>query len=332
MSNNLSPEMIEQVQKSFSGFIGRRILVIGDAVADQFLFGTIDRPSREAPVFILKHQNTETRPGAAANTAANISAMGGRAVLLSVVGEDQSGTELKENLLENKVDTSCIISLGKIQTTRKLRVLAGHQMAARQQVIRIDYSDDALAVDFPHDKILKLATEQLHLSDAIVFSDYGYGVVSKQLFEFVNSEASKRNIPVLVDSRHNLTLFCGAFAATPNLEEAEEVLQKPLDDNGVKELVAKLGLEVGLITMGSRGLYITGRNGLFRHIEAFGTKEPVDVTGAGDTVLAAFSMAIAGGASPETAAVIANCAGGLSVLKRGTAVVSLEELKNALVI
>lgn len=332
---------------------GKRILIIGDAVADQFLFGTISRVSREAPVFILKHKETETRPGGAANAAANIAALGGIPVMVGLIGNDQNGDLLAESLRMAGASTEHLIRIENLATTTKTRVLAGQQFAVRQQVIRIDYEPDPKIAAAATDKILRKIDEIAPISDAIIVSDYGYGAATPDIFRSARDLARKYSIPITVDSRFRLGEFKGATAATPNLEEAQRLISsgefpgsvefpKARDEKGTadfsdfpaelaKRLRDFLETEAMLITLGPAGMLVADST----HedpvkIDAIGSKEPVDVTGAGDTVIAAFSLALAAGADFTEAAEIANHAGGIVVMKKGTAVVKIDELSASL--
>jgi rfaE bifunctional protein kinase chain/domain len=311
-------------------FRGKKIAVIGDIVADQFLSGTISRVSREAPVFILKHNDTETRPGAAANAAANVAALGGIPVLVGAVGNDQTSEELLAALKASKVEIKNIIRDEKRRTTLKVRVLAGQTYAARQQVIRIDYENES---EMPNDtgaRILESALAAIAEADAVVVSDYGYGIATKDLIEQVNKAAKDRSIPTVADSRNGLANFTGFTSATPNKEEAEAILNSQFENEDTERLRASLDLDSMVVTLGGRGMAIAEKGKPGSAIAAIGSDQPVDVTGAGDTVIAAFALGLASGMTASEAASIANHAGGIVVMKRGTAVATIDELEQSL--
>lgn len=309
-----------------NSFRGKRIAIIGDAVADQYLHGTISRVSREAPVFILRHDETETRAGAAANAAVNIAHLGGEAVLVGVTGIDANGGLLRENLSASGVDHSLLIADRSIATTTKVRVLAGHQYSARQQVIRIDYENPSALEETLTSKLAAAAAEAIMSADAVIISDYNYGVASDMVAKAAKDAANERKIPLLIDSRFRLRRFTGASSATPNEEEVEQLLGKNFTPNQCVRLREELGLSSLLITRGNRGMLLIQENEAPRSIEAVGSAEPVDVTGAGDTVIAAFSLGLAAGFEHHLAAVVANHAGGIVVMKKGTASVLPDEL------
>ncbi|MEQ1762517.1 MAG: PfkB family carbohydrate kinase [Pyrinomonadaceae bacterium] len=310
-------------------FAGRRVVIVGDLVADQFLNGTIARVSREAPVFILRHDDTATRPGAAANTAANIAALGGEAVLIGVVGEDANGGMLLDSL-GTGVGTGQIVRSSAFQTTTKLRVLAGQHYAARQQVIRIDYENSGQIGSETTRSLIDHLAAAGETADAIVVSDYGYGVVTPKLFQQARKIADDRKIPLIVDSRFRLSEFVGATSATPNQDEVEQIFGSGFTDADCEKLRETLGLDALLVTRGNKGMLLIEADRPPVSIDAIGSSEPVDVTGAGDTVIAAYALGLAAGLSFAEAARIANHAGSIVVMKKGTATASLEELSSSL--
>jgi rfaE bifunctional protein kinase chain/domain len=307
-------------------FIGKKIVIVGDLVADQFLRGTIARVSREAPVFILRHDETETLAGGAANAAVNVASLGGKAFLVGLVGKDLNGNALLEKLQQADVDCGFVIAAEKYQTTTKIRVLAGQHYAPRQQVIRIDYENRELITDELQNKLKHNLFSAVQEADAIIVSDYNYGVANTLIAEITEKIAERKSTPVLVDSRFNLKNFKGATTATPNQDEVEQILGEDFTDDDCVKLCANLGFESLLITRGNEGMLLIEKNRTPVSFEAVGAKEPVDVTGAGDTVIAAYALGLASGLSFSDAANLANHAGGIVVMKKGTASVSFDEL------
>lgn len=312
-------------------FPNRKIIVIGDLVADQFLHGAISRVSREAPVFILRHEQTQTMPGGAANAAVNVASLGGRAVLIGVVGRDLNGACLLEELEKSKVDCDSVIVSDKFRTTTKVRILAGQRHTQRQQVVRIDYENAenlAAEVYVELEKKFLIAVED---ADAVIISDYNYGVLTKNFAEFIIKTAKARRVPVIVDSRFRLEIFRGATSATPNQEEVEYILGENFGEKDCAELRERLGYESLLVTRGNNGMMLVKDGAKTLHIEAVGEKEPVDVTGAGDTVIAVYALGLACGLSFDESANLANHAGGIVVMKKGTASTNAGELSASLV-
>ncbi len=307
-------------------FPQKKIVVIGDLVADQFLHGTIARVSREAPVFILRHDVTETLPGGAANAAVNVAALGGQALLVGIVGADSNGAVLLEKLYDSKVNCEFVITSEDFQTTTKVRVLAGQHYAPRQQVIRIDYENQTTIGAELQDALKKNLVSAVESADALIVSDYNYGVANRFIVNLANKLAAEKNIPMLADSRFNLQNFQGSTTATPNQEEVEQILGANFTETDCAELCKNLGFEALLVTRGNKGMLLIEKNKTPLQLEAVGAKEPLDVTGAGDTVIAAYALGLASGLSFAAAANLANHAGGIVVMKRGTASVAAAEL------
>ena len=313
-----------------SNFSAKKIVIVGDLVADQFLRGTIARVSREAPVFILRHEETETLPGGAANAAVNVASLGGTAILVGIVGDDSNGAALLKKLAEDGVKCDFVVTDSKHRTTTKVRVLAGQQYAPRQQVIRIDYENSGKIEVNLQNKLKENLHSALADTDAIIISDYNYGVANAELAEIAKTTARAKKIPLLVDSRFNLRDFRGATTATPNQDEVEQILGENFTEKDCVQLCETLGYESLLMTRGNQGMLLIERNKPSTSIKAIGSEEPVDVTGAGDTVIATYALALASGLSFADAARTANHAGGIVVMKKGTASVSLEELLDSL--
>jgi len=321
---------MNRLAKIVEGFLGKRIVVIGDAIADQFIYGEISRVSREAPVFILRHEHTETTPGGAGNCAANLAALGAKVELISVLGSDEPGKILYSKLREAGVGCDGVTVSADRRTTTKVRVLAGQTHSTRQQVIRIDYDNEP---DFSPELKVVLSgdiTRLLTGAEAVIISDYNYGVANPETAELVR-DAVGPTVPVLVDSRFRLSIFSGFSSATPNEDEVEQLLGvKHADpaalESAAEQLRQRLGYKALLVTRGGNGMTLIEADTAPLHIDAVGSRQPIDVTGAGDTVIATYALALASGASFAEAARLANFAGGLVVMKRGTATVSADEL------
>jgi rfaE bifunctional protein kinase chain/domain len=316
-------------------FAKRRVVVVGDLVADQFLFGEISRVSREAPVLILRHERTETVPGGAANCAVNLASLGARVSLVGTVGADAAGDALLERLRAAEVDVAGVVRSPELRTATKMRVLAGQAHSMRQQVIRVDYESEPLSDAKIFAEINARLREALTRAEAIIVSDYNYGVAGAEVVALVRAANVSRGVPVLVDSRFRLLDFPGFTSATPNEDEVEQVLGRRLADAATSEAAAtelreRLGHRALLITRGSQGMLLVEAGAAPLHLAAVGSREAVDVTGAGDTVIAAYTLALASGATFTDAAHVANHAGGIVVMKRGTASVKAGELLSSL--
>ena len=313
-------------------FADQKIVIIGDAIADRFVHGSISRVSREAPVFILQHQHTETLPGGAANCAMNLVALGAHVSLISVTGDDEAGYALLAKLEEAGVNVDGVVVSDIVQTTTKVRILAGHSHSSKQQVIRIDYEGDVLDDGQVRALLLDKLQQAIATANAVVISDYNYGVVDTRAADLIRNHS---RVPVLVDSRFRLLEFPGFTAATPNEDEVENILGSAISsdeelEKAATELKQRLGHQALLVTRGGEGMTLAESDAKPLHIRAVGADQPVDVTGAGDTVIATFALALASEASFADAARLANYAGGLVVMKRGTATVSATELEHSI--
>ncbi len=327
----LSP-LQERLARLVREFPQCRVLVVGDAVADQFLYGEINRVSREAPVLILRHERTETVPGCAANCAANLAALGAQTALVGVVGADESGRALLDKLSALGVDCSGIVSSPTISTVTKVRILAGQAHSPRQQVIRVDYEDVPLADESIKAQLIERVRAACATADAVIISDYNYGVACPEVIAALRAALRARPaVPVLVDSRFRLPEFAGFTSGTPNEDEVEHVLGRKLTDTAMLDeaaaaLCARLAYQALLVTRGADGMLLLEMGRAPLHLATISSRAAVDVTGAGDTVIAAYTLALARGASFADAALLANHAGGLVVMKRGTATATPPEL------
>jgi len=310
------------------------VAVIGDIIADEFVYGRVARVSREAPVLILEYDSTQVVAGGGGNAANNVAALGGSAALVGVIGRDEPGRRLLA-ALHRRVDPRGVVRPARRSTPVKTRILAGGIHSAKQQVVRIDR-----AVDQALDARTRAAFERAVLAavlraDAVLLSDYGSGLVTPLLARRIRAALRPNPIPILVDSRYALLGYRGLTACTPNESEVEQALGVRINDNaGVLERAGRAILErtqsqAVLITRGSRGMALFVDRTPTVHIPIHGPDEIADVTGAGDTVMATLALALATGASFEHAARLANVAGGLVVMKRGTATVSGDELRAA---
>ena len=330
--DQIHQELRERLVNIVRRFAGQKIVIIGDAIADRFVHGSISRVSREAPVFILQHQHTETSPGGAANCAMNLVSLGANVSLISVTGADEAGYELLAKLEAAGVNIDGVVVSEEFQTTTKVRILAGHLHSSKQQVIRIDYEGDTLDDAQARAELIDKLQESIATTKAVVISDYNYGVVDTHAADLIRKHV---RVPVLVDSRFRLLEFPGFTAATPNQEEVEIIRGSSLTSpeelvKAATELKQQLGHRALLVTRGGEGMTLVESDAEPVHIRAVGAEQPVDVTGAGDTVIATFALALASEASFADAARLANYAGGLVVMKRGTATVTAAELEHSI--
>jgi rfaE bifunctional protein kinase chain/domain len=323
------------MRAAIDAFGTRTIVVVGDLIADEYLFGRPARISREAPVLILRFTEREVLLGGAANAAHNVHALGARVVPIGVVGRDAAGDELVALFHASGIPTDGIVAEAGRATPVKTRIMAGGYQSTRQQVVRLDREPTGELMPTTEDALLARLSTLGARADAIIVSDYGYGSVTPRVFERVQAAARRTNAVVSVDSRYQLPRFPGVTAATPNEAELEQLTGMTADDErGVekagRQLLERLDARMLLVTRGSQGMVLLERDGATTSIPIHGTDEIADVTGAGDTVIGAFTLALACRATPSEAAALANVAGGLVVMKRGTATVSRDELRRTL--
>jgi len=318
-------------------FAGKRIVLLGDFVADEFQSGEISRVSREAPVLILKHRETQIVPGGGANAAHNLATLGARVVPISAVGDDPAGNALLAFFRRKAISTSGIQKIKGWTTPTKTRFLAGWTHTTGQQVLRVDYEPNARIPDAARQKIYRSLQSNLKSADALAVSDYSFGIANPDLLQRLFSNR-KTDLLITLDARYGLHTYakCGISAATPNEAELEAAHHMTIAGNSAElcraatETVAAMKLDTLLVTRGKHGMALFDTSDQASEIPVHGSDQAVDVTGAGDTVLAAYTLALTCGASPLEAAHIANIAGGLVVMKRGTATVSAEELLEAI--
>jgi rfaE bifunctional protein kinase chain/domain len=325
------PRLLEILER----WAGRRVVVYGDLVLDEFLIGRIDRISREAPVLILEHRTVLRLPGGGANSAANVAALGGVPLPVGAVGDDAAGESLVAELRARGIETSGILRVPGYETPTKTRILAGSSTSVQQQVVRIDRGLREGPGEPACRELARRVAERRDGSDALLVSDYDHGALDPEARSAL--PGSWVDLVVTVDSRRHLARFHGMTAATPNLEEAGGALGRTVPDldpevaSGAVALREQLGAASLAITRGSHGMTLVGPGDAPEHLPVFGTDEVADVTGAGDTVIAALTLALAAGAGIRDAAHLANVAAGLVVMKRGTATVSPAEMRRVLV-
>jgi rfaE bifunctional protein kinase chain/domain len=319
-------------------FPARRIAVIGDLIADEFIYGRVARVSREAPVLILQYDSTQILPGGAGNAANNVAALGGRTQIVGLTGKDEAGKRLHASL--GHVNTRGLLSPQGYCTPVKTRILAGGVHTAKQQIVRIDRVVSTECDAKSRATFTRAALKAAADCDAILMSDYGTGLVTPELATALSNAAAargkRRAIPILIDSRYDLLKYRGLTACTPNESEVEQILDIKIGDNmktlerAGRELLKRTRMSAALITRGSRGMALFEPERPTVHVPIHGSDEVADVTGAGDTVIATMTLAIAAGGSFVEAAQLANYAAGLVVMKRGTATVSPAELREAI--
>ena len=325
----------DRLVKIIEQFSKLSITVLGDLIADEFIYGEISRVSREAPVLILRHRDRTVVPGGAGNAIYNLADLGVTVLPVGVIGDDEAGRMLLHAFRQKHISVSGIRRIKGRGTVTKTRVLAGTTHSPRQQVIRVDREPETPLDRTAIRDITFQARGYVRASDALLISDYGYGAATPDIFDNIRARASLNGLPITLDSRYRTLAYTGVTAATPNESELEELLRTRIgNDNGRllatgKAVMQKMKLQSLLVTRGKDGMVVFSRGNKPVAIPIYGSDEVADVTGAGDTVIATYTAALATGADSESAARLANYAGGIVVMKRGTATVTRAELLRA---
>jgi rfaE bifunctional protein kinase chain/domain len=330
------PNEAERLTKIVESFPKITITVVGDLVADEFIFGEISRVSREAPVLILKHRERTVVPGGGANAINNLADLGVNVLPVGVVGDDEAGRLLLKAFRHKHIPVSGVLKDKSYTTVTKTRILAGMTHNARQQVVRVDREPETEPNRHLKRELVLAARQYARASDALLISDYGYGAASPAILDAIRERGRLNGVPVVLDSRYRMLQYSGVVAATPNEPEVEAALGVRIGNDwpslcsAGEQVMSRMMLQSLVITRGRDGMAaFTGQHKPV-DIPIFGSDQVADVTGAGDTVIATFAAAFAAGASTEEAAHLANYAGGIVVMKRGTATVSRQELLDAL--
>jgi rfaE bifunctional protein kinase chain/domain len=284
-------------------------------------------------VLILKHRDRTVLPGGAGNAVYNLADLGVDVLPIGVVGDDEPGKLLLRAFRQKRIGTSGILKLRGYSTVTKTRVLAGHTHTSRQQVVRIDREPEATLDRHSTRELLLYAMGYSQAADALLISDYGYGAATPEMLNVLRTRRKFTNVPITLDSRYRMLQYEGVTAATPNEPEVEEALRMRFDAGSDQvfaagsALLRKMGLQSLLITRGKDGMVCFDGGSKPTEIPISGSDQVADVTGAGDTVIATYTAALAAGANPCDAALLANYAGGIVVMKRGTATVTGDELR-----
>lgn len=318
-------------------FALKKIAVWGDFILDEYIFGNTRRISREAPVLILNYKKKEFSLGGAGNSVLNLKALGADPFPVGVIGSDASGQKILQMLKKKGVSTKYLVKEKKYLTPIKTRILAGEETARKQQILRIDQEGKVPDNNELKQKIQKLLKDVKSQISALIISDYNYFTIKEDIFNYILPGFKKTNIPVTLDSRFRLLNFKGVTVSTPNEPEVEGALQIEINDDNqlLKQagrlLLRKTQASALLITRGSKGMVLFEEKKPPFSIPIHGTTDIVDVTGAGDTVISVFTLALACGATFREAALLANYAGDIVVMKKGTATLSTQELKENII-
>lgn len=331
MKNGLDRDRLLCLVRAFAG---KRILVVGDLVADEYIIGAPLRVSREAPVLILGQREHYTVPGGATNPGVNARTLGAEVFICGVIGNDASGERLRQRLAEYDISLAGVFTESDRPTTTKSRIFAGDSQLVRQQIVRVDVIDDSDLSDVLKEQMLAYLRATIPTVDALILSDYETGVISPEIIRSAIPLAREAGKVIVVDAHGDLDRFQGVTALTPNQPEAEATLGMRIHDRTSLEsaghdLLEHTNAQGLLITRGSEGMSLFERDQPPLHLPVFYHGEVVDPTGAGDTVAATFTLALTAGATQAEAAMLANIAAGLVIQRLGNATNTPEELMAA---
>jgi rfaE bifunctional protein kinase chain/domain len=333
MSDSFKNKLAASVERLYAlldGFVKARVLVVGDLTLDEFLTGQVERISREAPVLIIRHETTRQIPGGGANAVYNLAKLGAKVKVVGLVGKDSQGEVLRQIFESAGIDTSGMLVDSSRPTVTKTRIAGHARQSVTQQVVRIDRKSDQLPDLEVQLQLAAQIRQQLDTVDAVVCSDYGEGVFTPPIIE-----AALLHSRTIVDAQTDLGRYQGATLFTPNLPEAEQAVGYAINSHqkvtqAGQDLLTLTSAKQILITRGDEGMSLFDKNGVEQHIPAFNRTDVFDVTGAGDTVVAALTLSLCLGASVWEAAVLGNLAASIVVRQFGTATTTAAEMKLAL--
>ncbi len=320
------------IKNIINNFNNSRILVVGDLAIDEMVYGQTARISREAPVLILKHTETKVILGAASNAANNISTLNkGKVTAIGVYNNDYHGPILLSTLQEANIDTSLMVVDGSRPTTTKTRISGSCAQSVTQQIVRIDRESNVFVADEVEQRILENIKKAIPEHDAVILSDYGIGMMTTKIIETTISLARKHNKIVAVDAQSELERFKGATVLTPNQPDAEKAVGYSIKDRtsllkAGNDLLEQTQADMILLTRGGEGMMLFEKNGNISGVPAFNRTDVFDVTGAGDTVVASFTLGLAAGGNGFDAAIIGNTAASIVIRHFGCATTSQDEI------
>lgn len=329
----------EEILKSIDKLKEPKILIIGDFALDEMIYGRTERISREAPVLILEHYDTKKILGAASNAAHNVSRLNsGKTGAIGVIGDDYYGKKLIEILEEKNIDTSYMVVDSSRKTTTKTRISGSCNQSITQQIVRIDRQTKTPLSYETEQKVIQNIRKAIKDYDGIILSDYHLGFLTENVVQCAIEEAKKHNKVIVADIQKNMEKYKGVTAITPNQPDSEKQVGFFIQDDislekAGKKLLSDLNLSYVLLTRGENGMALFEKNNnniSLEKVPAFNKKEVFDVTGAGDTVVAAFTLALCAGLTPKTAMYIGNLAASIVIRYFGCHTVTTEDLKKEL--
>ena len=327
---------LNKLKGYIKGLNQAKILVIGDLALDEMVYGDTERISREAPVLILQHTHTNYILGGASNAAHNVSAINeGKVSVIGIIGNDYQGEDLKEAFKKANINCDNLIVDNTRKTITKTRISGTCSQSITQQIVRIDRQTNAPISKETEDKMIEKIKKLIPLHDAIILSDYHIGTLTDKIINTVVETAKVLDKLVIVDAQKELNRYKGVTSMTPNLPDTQKHVGFYLKDKADyllagSKLIKETGAPAILITCGSEGMVVITDSGKYTHIPVFNKSKVFDVTGAGDTVTATYTLALATGADPVYAAIIGNIAAGIVIKQFGCATTTINEILNAI--
>lgn len=312
-----------------------KVLVVGDLAIDEMIYGDAERISREAPVLILRHSNTKLILGAASNAAHNVSALnGGKVSVIGVCGDDFQAGQLRETFEEANINCGRLVVDPSRKTTTKTRISGSITTSITQQIVRIDRQTDGFLSTDIEEEVLKQIKKAIPEHDAVILSNYHIGTLTPNVIQETIRLANQYNKIVVVDAQKDLGVYKNVTSMTPNLPDTQKSVGFKIEnEEDLKRAGDKLLQDTNaksiLITCGADGMFVARAHENYTKIPVFNKSEVFDVTGAGDTVTAVYTLALATGADPAYAAIIGNIAASQVVKQFGCATTTIEELLNA---
>lgn len=332
--------MFDFDKEVLEGYINKlsqpKVLIIGDLAIDEMVYGDTERISREAPVLILRHSNTKIILGQASNAAHNLATLNnGKVSAIGLCGSDYYAPILLNALKEANINTDFMVEDPSRTTTVKSRISGASFHSVTQQIVRVDRVENAAPSKEIEDKLIENIARAVPLHDAVILSDYNIGMLTDNIIRATIETAKKYNKIVVVDAQKDLERYQGAYALTPNQPDTEKSAGFFIrDDESLKKasavLMNKTDAQVLLVTRGGDGMAVFDKSGGLCEVPVFNKTNVFDVTGAGDTVVASFTLALACGAPPKYAAIIGNIAASIVIRSFGCATTTIDEIKQSL--
>ena len=313
-----------------------KILVVGDLALDEMVYGETERISREAPVLILQHTHTNYILGGASNAAHNVAAInGGNATVVGIIGSDYQGEELKKAFKKANINCDYLITVNNRKTITKTRISGSCAQSVTQQIVRVDRQTKGAVDKETENKIIDKVKKLIPEHDAVILSDYHLGTLTDAIINTITETAKKYNKIVVVDAQKDLNRYRNVTSMTPNLPDTQKHVGYYIKEKADyilagNKLIEESNAQSILITCGSEGMVIITKDGKYTHIPVFNKSKVFDVTGAGDTVTAIYTIALSVGADPVYAAIIGNIAAGIVIKQFGCATTSITEILNAI--